>query len=999
MPRAVILTALSVEYLAVRAHLANLREEIHPQGTIYERGEFTANSQTWEVGIVEIGAGNPGAAVEAERAIAYFNPDVVLFVGVAGGIKDVAIGDVVASTKIYEYESGKAEQRFKPRPEIGLPAYSLEQRARAEARKGEWLQQLSAVPELRPRVFVAPIAAGEKVIASTQSEIFQFLQSNYGDAIAVEMEGLGFLEAARANQRVSAMVVRGISDLIDSEEKSDKAGSQEIASRHASTFAFTILANLGLKDESVLDARETTRRNEMVQNNADNAKGWQTVVQGGTAYIGEIHTHGTTAENPASLSTQQSTINWTLVLDSDFENASEQTLQEVVERLRQLSGDAIILRDVNQGSIILVLEGTEEGFKIIQSLFQTGQLKDLAGLQIKSVELGSMPALSKCSPSDESCPRQSVLQLDLPKSTQVVSFNSPSPKVFVSYSHDSQEHKDWVLALADRLREDGIDCTIDQYEESPIEGWQRWMLNQVETSDFVLIVCTEQYDRRFRGREEVGRGKGATWEGGVIIQELYDAQGQNSKFIPITLTSKDINFISGPLRSATSYRLNTEDGYELLYRRLTSQPKNRKPTLGKLRKLAPHQRKQVFLHTSESLVDDSQDNQSASSHFISQPASTWRNQAMDLQQNLKDEIAKDFQLLSQLESKRRSEDSPRRKLQWDADIEEIKQRITNRQNELKELTNSEQSYPRATESAEFREDFGKPKFAIITALPKEYAAVRALLNKTGNHFVPGKGAGRRYLFGEIPSIHGGKHTVVLSLADMGNNIAASRATLLLEHFPQVESIIMVGIAGGIPYPQKLDEHVRLGDIVISDRRGVVQYDFDKETITETIHRDPPRPPSAMLLEAVQLLEVERIGKNYPWLRYIEQALESGVELPSMSSDVLADSSNPEQIIEHPPDPQRVKRLPRVFIAPIASANKLLKNPLKRDALRNKFGAKAVEMEGSGIADATWNHHVGYLVVRGICDYCDSNKGDAWQEYAAAVAAAYTCALLESIPCQ
>jgi nucleoside phosphorylase len=255
MPCAVILTALPVEYLAVRNHLFELKEEIHPKGTIYERGQFTDGQNVWEVGIVEIAPGNSGAAVEAERAIAHFNPDVIFFVGVAGGIKDVVIGDVVASTKIYGYESGKAENRFKPRPEIGLSSYDLEQRAKAESKKEDWLQRLPITPKVTPRVFVAPIAAGEKVIASIKSEVFQFLRENYGDAIAIEMEGLGFLDAVRANQRVSAIVIRGISDLIKGKSKADQSGSQKLASGHASAFAFEVLAKYHPTASSDIDSK------------------------------------------------------------------------------------------------------------------------------------------------------------------------------------------------------------------------------------------------------------------------------------------------------------------------------------------------------------------------------------------------------------------------------------------------------------------------------------------------------------------------------------------------------------------------------------------------------------------------------------------------------------------------------------------------------------------------------------------------------------------------
>ena len=112
-------------------------------------------------------------------------------------------------------------------------------------------------------------------------------------------------------------------------------------------------------------------------------------------------------------------------------------------------------------------------------------------------------------------------------------------KVFISYTHDSQEHMDRVLALSNRLCEDGIDCHIDQYEQSPEEGWPRWCERQVERSKFVLVACTQTYQRRFKGEEEPGKGLGGTWEGHIITQELYDAQGKNNKFIPILFSQDD----------------------------------------------------------------------------------------------------------------------------------------------------------------------------------------------------------------------------------------------------------------------------------------------------------------------------------------------------------------------------------------------------------------------------------------------------------------------------
>ncbi len=101
-------------------------------------------------------------------------------------------------------------------------------------------------------------------------------------------------------------------------------------------------------------------------------------------------------------------------------------------------------------------------------------------------------------------------------------------------------------------------------------------------------------------------------------------------------------------------------------------------------------------------------------------------------------------------------------------------------------------------------------------------------------------------------------------------------------------------------------------------------------------------------------------------------------------------------VPHPVDDSRNEN-PRIFKGNIASANRVLKNAKRRDQLKANYNVYAVEMEGSGIADSTWEAEIGYYVIRGISDYCDGNKNDRWHNYAALAAAAYTRALIEKLP--
>ncbi|MFA4986659.1 MAG: SEFIR domain-containing protein [Candidatus Brocadiia bacterium] len=159
-------------------------------------------------------------------------------------------------------------------------------------------------------------------------------------------------------------------------------------------------------------------------------------------------------------------------------------------------------------------------------------------------------------------------------------------RVFISYTHDSSEHKERARALADRLRDDGLDAAIDQYVNgTPSEGWPLWMQHCIEGADAVLVVCTEKYKKRYLGEEQSGVGLGAVWEAVLARGELYGLQGNNTKFVPVVFDQTAIQYVPAPLNQYTWYVL-MED-YERLLRYLTNQPSIVAPPIGPERKLPP----------------------------------------------------------------------------------------------------------------------------------------------------------------------------------------------------------------------------------------------------------------------------------------------------------------------------------------------------------------------------------------------------------------------------
>lgn len=152
-----------------------------------------------------------------------------------------------------------------------------------------------------------------------------------------------------------------------------------------------------------------------------------------------------------------------------------------------------------------------------------------------------------------------------------------APAVFISYSHDSQEHKRWVLDLATRLRSSGIDAILDQWELGPGSDLPQFMEQNLARSSRVLMICTERYVEK----ANAGMG-GVGYEKMIVTADLLKRIGANH-IIPILRQNGTVHLPTF-LRTKLYINLSTNDlfesGMDELLRDILGAPLFVKPPLG-----------------------------------------------------------------------------------------------------------------------------------------------------------------------------------------------------------------------------------------------------------------------------------------------------------------------------------------------------------------------------------------------------------------------------------
>ncbi|PQE29611.1 Ankyrin repeat protein [Rutstroemia sp. NJR-2017a BBW] len=291
---------------------------------------------------------------------------------------------------------------------------------------------------------------------------------------------------------------------------------------------------------------------------------------------------------------------------------------------------------------------------------------------------------------------------------------------------------------------------------------------------------------------------------------------------------------------------------------------------------------------------------------------------------------------------------------------------------------------------------------ILVALVTEEVAVTIMLDNEHAEIETPSSDEYVYTLGSMSGLN--VVLVCLPKGEIGTSAAAAAVSTMTATFPFIKLVLLVGIAGGIP-PQ-----VRKGDVVVSvpegQSPGVVQWDLGTRTEGGQFTRKGllNRPPK-FVLTAINALQKKhlRYGTQIP--EFVEQAKRKEPRLQEMysKSDQLQDflfrsdyihvhdegdmqdyeGTAPCKSCDKTKTVQRPPRGIRVHFGGIATGNSVIRDAVLRDRLKKDLGdILTVEMEAGGMMN-----NCPCVVIRGICDYCDSHKDKTWQGHAAANAAA------------
>ncbi|KAL3452679.1 nucleoside phosphorylase domain-containing protein [Aspergillus insuetus] len=204
------------------------------------------------------------------------------------------------------------------------------------------------------------------------------------------------------------------------------------------------------------------------------------------------------------------------------------------------------------------------------------------------------------------------------------------------------------------------------------------------------------------------------------------------------------------------------------------------------------------------------------------------------------------------------------------------------------------------------------------------------------------------------------HDVVIASLPYGEYRTASAARTAsdtLSSFPKIRMGLLVGIAGGAPSPKN---DIRLGDIVVAvptdGENGVFHHTLNDHCIHD---------------------EVNAVLERHPLLKEEFQRPPPSADRLFKSS-IVYDANNRYHgsCLVQRRERSALVQSPEVWYGTIASANRLIKDAIIRDELIAEKNVLCFEMEAGGVMN-----HFPCLVVRGICDYSDTHKNDAWQGYA------------------